>query len=149
MELTNNQFSHYLKHNGDLIVKLSKETLKRIIKEELEAILEMPGDRRFRSKYDKNPLKDMGWEHTGKTSTISPDFSTPDMQMKIEISKILMFDAGLRISDGGLAAKEIVDNLQGKKFKPGFNLTDFLTSMPIPDKDIEDIENKIMKEINQ
>ena len=36
-------------------MKLSKERLKQIIKEELETVLEMPGDRRFRSKYDKNP----------------------------------------------------------------------------------------------
>ena len=145
MELTNNQFSHYLKHNGDLIVKLSKETLKRIIKEELEAILEMPMGYKGMI-YKNNPS--LRPPHPSDRRE-APDFSTPDMQMKIEISKILMFDAGLRISDGGLAAKEIVDNLQGKKFKPGFNLTDFLTSMPIPDKDIEDIENKIMKEINQ
>ena len=39
MELTNNQFSHYLMHNGDLAMKLTKETLKRIINEELEATL--------------------------------------------------------------------------------------------------------------
>lgn len=55
MELTNNQFSHYLKHNGDLIMKLSKERLKQIIKEELETVLEMPGDRRFRGPNEKNP----------------------------------------------------------------------------------------------
>ena len=149
MELTNNQFSHYLSHNGDFTMKLTKETLKRIIKEEFEALLEMPGDRRFRSKHDINPKDYSSPNLHPSDRREAPDFSTPDMQMKIEISKILMFDAGLRISDGGLAAKEIVDNLQGKKFKPGFNLTDFLTSMPIPDKDIEDIKNKIMKEINQ
>lgn len=127
-------------------MKLSKETLKRIIKEELEAILEMPMGYKG-TIYKNNPS--LRPPHPSDRRE-APDFSTPDMQMKMEISKILMFDAGLRISDGGLAAKEIVDNLQGKEFKPGFKLRDFLTSMPIsPDKDIEDIENKIMKEINQ
>jgi hypothetical protein len=44
MELTNKQFSHYLKHNdsfnGENKMKLTKETLKRIIKEELDAALQ-------------------------------------------------------------------------------------------------------------
>ena len=126
-------------------MKLTKETLKRIIKEELEAAMN-EGDRRFRSKYDKNPLKDMGWEHTGKTSTISPDFSTPDMQMKMAISKILMFDAGLRISKSGLAAKEIANNLQDE----GFDLTDYLTNtLGIPAAQVPEIANKIMMQINK
>ena len=50
MELTNNQFSHYLKHNGDLTMKLSKERLKQIIKEELEAAME-EGYKGMRRKY--------------------------------------------------------------------------------------------------
>ena len=36
-------------------MKLSKERLKQIIKEELETVLEMPGDRRFRGPNEKNP----------------------------------------------------------------------------------------------
>ena len=126
-------------------MKLSKETLKRIIKEELETAMN-EGDRRFRGKYDKNPLKDMGWEHTGKTSTINPDFSTPDMQMKMAISNILMFDAGLRISQSVMAAKEIANNLQ----EPGFDLADYLTNtLGISAAQAPEIAEKIMMEINQ
>jgi hypothetical protein len=76
-------------------MKLTKETLKRIIKEELEATLE-EGDRRFRGKYDIDPLRDMGLKPTGgKPSTITAGDPTKAQQ---EISNILMFDAGLRIS---------------------------------------------------
>ena len=35
-------------------MKLTKETLKRIIKEELESVMD-EGDRRYRSKHDINP----------------------------------------------------------------------------------------------
>ena len=83
----------------------------------------------------------------------APDFSTPDMQMKMAISNILMFDeklieinADLRMSQAGLAANEIVNNLQ----EEGLDLTDYLTNtIGIPATQAPDIANKIMMEINQ
>lgn len=76
----------------------------------------------------------------------APDFSTPDMQMKMAISNILMFDAGLRISESGMAAKEIVNNLQ----EPGFDLVDYLTNtIGIPADQSSEIADKIMVVINQ
>jgi hypothetical protein len=123
-------------------VKLTKETLKRIIKEELEATMN-EGDRRFRSKYDKNPLKDMGWEHTGKPSTIIAGDPTEAQE---SISNILMVDAGLRISRAAMATKEITNKI----YEEGFDLTGYLTNtVGIPATQAPDIANKIMMEINQ
>ena len=68
------------------------------------------------------------------------------MQTKRAIGDILMFDAGLRISQSGIATKEIVKKIQ----EPGFNLTDYLTStLGIPAPQASEIAEKIMKEINQ
>jgi hypothetical protein len=76
----------------------------------------------------------------------APDFSTPDMQMKRAIADILMFDADLRISESGRAAKEIAKNLQ----EPGFDLTDYLTNtLGIPAAQVSDVAEKIMMEINK
>jgi hypothetical protein len=123
-------------------VKLSKETLKRIIKEELEAILEMPMGYKGMI-YKNNPS--LRPPHPSDRRE-APDFSTPDMQMKMAISNILMFDAGLRISQSGIATKEIVKNLQ----EPGFDLTDYLTNtLGIPAAQAPEIAEKIMMEINQ
>ena len=92
-------------------MKLTKEALKQIIKEELEAAMN-EGDRRYRSKYDINPKDYSAPNFHPSDRREAPDFSTPDMQMKKAISEILMFDAGLRISQSGLAAKEIAKNLK-------------------------------------
>ena len=126
-------------------MKLSKEKLKQIIKEELEAAMN-EGDRRFRSKYDINPKDYSAPNLHPSDRREAPDFSTPDMQTKRAIGDILMFDAGLRISQSGIATKEIVKKIQ----EPGFNLTDYLTStLGIPAPQASEIAEKIMKEINQ
>ena len=126
-------------------MKLSKETLKRIIKEELESAMS-EGDRRYRSKYDINPKDYSSPNFHPSDRRKAPDFSTSDMQMKRAIADILMFDAGLRISQSGTATKEIVKNLQ----EPGFDLTDYLTNtLGIPAAQAPEIAEKIMMEINQ
>ena len=126
-------------------MKLSKETLKRIIKEELEATMN-EGDRRYRSKHDINPKDYSAPNLHPSDRREAPDFSTPDMQMKMAISNILMFDAGLRISQSGMAAKEIANNLQDE----GFDLTDYLTNtLGIPAAQSPEIAEKIMMEINK
>ncbi len=126
-------------------MKLTKETLRTIIKEELEAALD-EGDRRYRSKYDINPKDYSAPNLHPSDRREAPDFSTPDMQTKMAIGDILMFDAGLRISQSGTATKEIVKNLQ----EPGFDLTDYLTNtLGIPADQSPDIAEKIMMEINK
>lgn len=121
-------------------MKLTKETLKRIIKEELEAAL----DEGYKGMiYKNNPS--LRPPHPSDRRE-SPDFSTPDMQMKMEISNILMFDAGLRISQAAMATKEIANNLQ----QEGFDLTDYLANtLGIPAAQAPEIAEKIMMEINQ
>jgi len=126
-------------------MKLTKETLKRIIKEELESVMD-EGDRRYRSKYDINPKDYSAPNLHPSDRREAPDFSTPDMQMKMAIADILMFEAGLRISQAGGAAKEIASNLQ----EPGFDLTDYLTNtLGIPATQSPGIAEKIMMELNK
>ena len=126
-------------------MKLTKEKLKQIIKEELEVAMN-EGYRRYRSKYDINPKDYSAPNLHPSDRREAPDFSTPDMQTKRAIGDILMFDAGLRISQSGIATKEIVKKIQ----EPGFNLTDYLTStLGIPAPQASEIAEKIMKEINQ
>ena len=126
-------------------MKLSKEKLKQIIKEELEAAMN-EGDRRFRSKYDINPKDYSAPNLHPSDRREAPDFSTPSMQMKRAIGDILMFDAGLRISQSGIATKEIVKKIQ----EPGFDLTDYLTStLGIPAPQAPEIAEKIMVEMNK
>ena len=126
-------------------MKLSKETLKRIIKEELEAAMN-EGDRRFRSKYDINPRDYSAPNLHPSDKREAPDFSTPDMQMKMAIGDILMFDAGLSISQSGIVTKEIVKKIQ----EPGFDLTDYLTSaIGISAAQAPKIAEKIMMEISK
>ena len=121
-------------------MKLTKEALKRIIKEELEAAM----DEGYKGMiYKKNPS--LRPPHPSDRRE-APDFSTPSMQMKMAISNVLMFDAGLRISQAGEAAKEIVNNLQDE----GFDLTDYLiNTLGVPTTQSTEIAEKIMKEINQ
>lgn len=119
-------------------MKLSKEQLKKIIKEELEDVM---GEGYKGMLYKRNPS--LRPPHPSDRRE-APDFSTPDMQMKMAIGDILMFDAGLRISKSGLAAKEIAKNLQ----EPGFDLTDYLTNtLGIPAPQAPEIAEKIMMEI--
>ena len=126
-------------------MKLSKEALKRIIKEELEAAMN-EGDRRYRSKHDINPKDYSSPNFHPSDRRKAPDFSTPDMQMKRAIADILMFDAGLRISQSGIATKEIVKNIQDE----GFNLTDYLTNRHgIPADQATEVAEKIMGVINK
>ena len=126
-------------------MKLTKETLKQIIKEELESAMN-EGDRRYRSKYDINPKDYSAPNLHPSDRREAPDFSTPSMQMKRAIGDILMFDAGLRISQSGIATKEIVKNIQ----EPGFDLTDYLTSaLGIPAPQASEIAEKIMMEMNK
>jgi len=126
-------------------MKLTKGSLKQIIKEELEAVMN-EGDRRYRSKYDINPKDYSAPNLHPSDRRKAPDFSTPDMQTKRAIGDILMFDAGLRISQSGIATKEIVKKIQ----EPGFDLTDYLTNtLGIPAAQSPEIAEKIMKEINQ
>ena len=126
-------------------MKLTKETLKRIIKEELESVMD-EGDRRYRSKYDINPKDYSAPNLHSSDRREAPDFSTPDMQMKRAIADILMFDAGLRISQAGGAAKEIANKIQ----EEGFDLTDYLiNTLGIPADQSQDIAEKIMMEINK
>ena len=126
-------------------MKISKKALKRIIKEELEAAMN-EGDRRYRSKHDINPKDYSAPNLHPSDRREAPDFSTPDMQMKMAISNILMFDAGLRISQSGMAAKEIANNLQ----EPGFDLTDYLTNtLGIPAAQAPEIAEKIMMELSK
>ena len=122
-------------------MKLSKELLRRIIKEELEAAMEEGYAGAY--KYRKNP--ELRPPHPSDRRE-APDFSTPDMQKNMAIGDILMFDAGLRISQSGTATKEIVKNLQ----EPGFDLTDYLTNtLGISAAQAPEIAEKIMMEINQ
>ena len=126
-------------------MKLTKETLKQIIKEELESAMN-EGDRRYRSKYDINPKDYSAPNLHPSDRREAPDFSTPSMQMKRAIGDILMFDAGLRISQSGTATKEIVKNLQ----EPGFDLTDYLTNTHgIPADQATEVAEKIMGVINK
>ena len=126
-------------------MKLTKEKLKQIIKEELEAAMN-EGDRRYRSKYDINPKDYSSPNLHPSDRREAPDFSTPSMQMKRAIGDILMFDAGLRISQSGIATKEIVKKIQ----EPGFDLTDYLTStLGIPAPLAPEIAEKIMVEMNK
>lgn len=122
-------------------MKLTKETLKQIIKEELESAMEEGYAGAY--KYRKNPS--LRPPHPSDKRE-APDFSTPDMQMKMAISDILMFEAGLRISQAGGAAKEIANNLQ----EEGFDLTDYLiNTIGIPAAQAPDIAKKIMMELNK
>ena len=126
-------------------MKITKEKLKQIIKEELEAAMN-EGDRRYRSKYDINPKDYSAPNFHPSDRREAPDFSTADMQTKRAIGDILMFDAGLRISQSGIAAKEIVKKIQ----EPGFNLTGYLTNtLGVPAAQAPEIAEKIMMEINQ
>ena len=126
-------------------MKLTKEKLKQIIKEELEVAMN-EGDRRYRSKYDINPKDYSSPNLHPSDKREAPDFSTPDMQKNMAIGDILMFDAGLRISQSGTATKEIVKNLQ----EPGFDLTDYLTSaLGIPAPQASEIAEKIMMEMSK
>tara|TARA_Y100000114_G_scaffold55648_2_gene50917 strand:- start:4484 stop:4864 length:381 start_codon:yes stop_codon:yes gene_type:complete len=126
-------------------MKLSKELLRRIIKEELEAVMN-EGDRRFRSKYDINPKDYSAPNLHPSDKREAPDFSTPDMQMKMAIGDILMFDAGLSISQSGVITKEIVKKIQ----EPEFDLTDYLTStIGISAAQAPEIAEKIMMEISK
>ena len=126
-------------------MKLTKETLKRIIKEELESVMG-EGDRRYRSKHDINPKDYSSPNFHPSDRREAPDFSTPSMQMKMAIADILMFDAGLRISQSGMAAKDIVKNLQDE----GFDLTDYLTNtLGISVDQAPEIVEKIMMEMNK
>ena len=126
-------------------MKITKERLKKIIKEELEAAMN-EGDRRYRSKYDINPKDYSSPNLHPSDRREAPDFSTPSMQMKRAIGDILMFDAGLRISQSGIATKEIVKKIQ----EPGFDLTDYLTStLGIPAAQAPEIAEKIMVEMNK
>ena len=126
-------------------MKLTKEQLKRIIKEELEVAMN-EGDRRYRSKYDINPKDYSAPNLHPSDRRKAPDFSTPDMQTKRAIADILMFDAGLRISQAGGAAKEIANKIQ----EEGFDLTDYLTNtLGIPADQSQDIAEKIIMEINK
>jgi len=126
-------------------MKLTKEQLKRIIKEELEVAMN-EGDRRYRSKYDINPKDYSAPNLHPSDRRKAPDFSTPDMQTKRAIADILMFDAGLRISQAGGAAKEIANKIQ----EEGFDLTDYLTNtLGIPADQSQDIAEKIMVVINK
>lgn len=126
-------------------MKLTKETLKQIIKEELEAVID-EGDRRYRSKHDINPKDYSAPNFHPSDRREAPDFSTPSMQMKMAIGDILMFDAGLRISQSGTATKEIVKNLQ----EPGFDLTDYLTNTHgVPPDQATEVAEKIMGVINK
>ena len=126
-------------------MKLTKEKLKQIIKEELEVAMN-EGDRRYRSKYDINPKDYSSPNLHPSDRREAPDFSTPSMQMKRAIGDILMFDAGLRISQSGIATKEIVKKIQ----EPGFDLTDYLTStLGIPPPQAPEIAEKIMVEMNK
>ena len=121
-------------------MKLTKETLKRIIKEELEKAMEEGYKGMI---YKNNPS--LRPPHPSDRRE-APDFSTPSMQMTMAISNILMFDAGLRISQAGGAAKEIVNNLQDE----GFDLTDYLiNTIGIPSDQVSDIAEKIMMKINK
>ena len=126
-------------------MKLTKEKLKQIIKEELEVAMN-EGDRRYRSKYDINPKDYSAPNLHPSDRRKAPDFSTPDMQTKRAIGDILMFDAGLRISQSGIATKEIVKNIQ----EEGFDLTDYLTNTHgiSPDQATE-VAEKIMGVINK
>ena len=121
-------------------MKLSKEKLKQIIKEELEAAM----DEGYKGMlYKRNPS--LRPPHPSDKRE-APDFSTPDMKMKRAIGDILMFDAGLRISESGMAAKEIAKNLQDE----GFDLTGYLTNtLGVPAAQAPEIAEKIMMEINQ
>lgn len=126
-------------------MKLTKEQLKRIIKEELEVAMN-EGDRRYRSKYDINPKDYSAPNLHPSDRREAPDFSTPDMQTKRAIADILMFDAELRISQAGGAAKEIANKIQ----EEGFDLTDYLTNtLGIPADQSQDIAEKIIMEINK
>lgn len=126
-------------------MKLSKETLKQIIKEELEAVID-EGDRRYRSKHDINPKDYSSPNLHPSDRREAPDFSTPDMQMKMAIGDILMFDAGLRISQSGTATKEIVKKIQ----EPGFDLTGYLTNtLGVPADQAPEIAEKIMMEMSK
>ena len=126
-------------------MKLTKEQLKRIIKEELEVAMN-EGDRRYRSKYDINPKDYSAPNLHPSDRRKAPDFSTPDMQTKRAIADTLMFDAGLRISQAGGAAKEIANKIQ----EEGFDLTDYLTNtLGIPAAQAPEIAEKIMMEINK
>ena len=104
------------------------------------------GDRRYRSKYDINPKDYSAPNLHPSDKREAPDFSTPDMQMKRAIADILMFDAGLRISQSGIATKEIVKNLQDE----GFDLIDYLTNKHrIPADQATEVAEKIMGVINK
>ena len=126
-------------------MKLTKEKLKQIIKEELEVAMN-EGDRRYRSKYDINPKHYSAPILHPSDRRKAPDFSTPDMQTKMAIGDILMFDAGLSISQSGIATKKIVKNLQ----EPGFDLTDYLINTHgIPADQATKVAEKIIGVINK
>ena len=123
----------------------SKEQLIQIIQDILDqGIHQRPMEEGYKGMiYKRNPS--LRPPHPSDRRE-APDFSTPDMQMKMAISNILMFDAGLRISQSGIATKEIVKNLQ----EPGFDLTDYLTStLGIPAPQAPEIAEKIMMEMNK
>ena len=80
-------------------MKLSKETLKRIIKEELEAILEMPMGYRgnlYRRRPDLRPdYKGTGGSHPD----YPPKPEDPEKTLKVMLDVLMMSPAGIRTDD--------------------------------------------------
>ena len=121
-------------------MKVAKSYIKQLIKEEIEAVLK---EGYAGMKYKHNPS--LRPTHPSDKRE-APDFSTQSMQMKMAISAILRDDGGLRISQAGMASKEIVNKIHDE----GFNLADYLTNtIGIPADQSTDIAEKINKTANK
>lgn len=129
-------------------MKVTKSYIKKLIKEELEAVLN-EGDRRFRSKYDTNPRDYTSPNLHPSDRREAPDFSTPDMQMRQSISAILRDNTILSISQSGMTARKIAKEFHGKEFEEE-TLKDFLMKNTFLQEDESAIAAKeIVKQMNK
>jgi hypothetical protein len=95
MELAKKRLGNYLKHNGDLTMKLSKEKLKQIIKEELKAAIE-EGYRPFSGK----PKPDLPHlKRDGHHPDYPPKPYDPESTLKAMLNVLMISPAGIRTDD--------------------------------------------------
>jgi|DEB0MinimDraft_6_1074348.scaffolds.fasta_scaffold188433_2 hypothetical protein len=100
-------------------MKVTKNYIKQLVKEELEAVMDegyAPKAKGYR--YGNQPRHPSDKRET-------PDFSKPSIQMAMSIADILRDNTILGISQSGIAAKKIATEFHGKVLDQE-SLKDFL-----------------------